>query len=161
MSVSAIGGLAQKTAVRQFVKFCIVGFSSLLVDFIISYSLTFYAGFNPTLAKSISFLFSVSNGFYWNSKWTFRGMGSGARHKMYVQFVTVNIVGFCLNILLFKSVLFLFVGRFIGQGRPEKYQFIIATLCAAGCTAFWNFLANRKWTFSEKYVEPEEVASSN
>ena len=154
MSVSAIGGLAQKAAVRQFVKFCIVGFSSLLVDFVISYTLIYHFHMkNPTLAKAISFLFSVSNGFYWNSKWTFRGMGSGARHQMYVRFVSVNIVGFCLNILLFKSVLFLFVGRFIGQGKPEKYQFIVATLCAAICTAFWNFLANRKWTFTAKEEE--------
>ena len=160
MSVSAIGGLAQRPAVRQFVKFCIVGFSSLLVDFVISYSLIYHFHLNATLAKSISFLFSVSNGFYWNSKWTFRGMGSGARHQMYVRFVGVNIVGFVLNIMLFKFVLFLFVGRFIGQGKPEKYQFIIATGCAAICVAFWNFLANRKWTFSASTQETPDQALS-
>lgn len=155
MSVSALGGLTQKTAVRQFVKFCIVGCSSLLVDFVISYTLIYHFHLNPTLAKSISFLFSVTNGFFWNSRWTFRGLGSAARHTMYMRFVGINIVGFCLNILIFKSVLFLFVGRFIGQGKPEKHQFIIATLTAAVCVAFWNFLANRKWTFSPP--PPDEV----
>ena len=135
MSVSAIEGLAQRAAVRQFVKFCIVGFSSLLIDFVISYTLTFHFHLNTTLAKTISFLFSVTNGFYWNSKWTFRGMGSGARHKMYVQFIGVNVVGLILNIFLFKFVLFLFVGRFIGQGTPQKRDFIVAYGCAAVCTA--------------------------
>jgi putative flippase GtrA len=153
VAVSALGALTQRTAVRQFVKFCIVGFSSLTIDFLISYSLVFFAGFNPTLAKAISFMVSVTNGFFWNSQWTFRGLGDSARHTMYMRFVGINIVGFCLNILLFKSVLYLFVGRFIGQGTPKKYEFVIATLTAAVCVAFWNFLANRKWTFTPPQVE--------
>ncbi len=139
--------LAQRPAVRQFVKFCLIGLSSTIIDIVISSMLIYHWNFNATLAKSISFLFGVTNGFFWNSRWTFQGMGSGRRHEMYVKFVMVNIVGFCLNIFLFKSVLFLFTGRFIGQGKPDKLHFIIATLVATGCVACWNFVANKLWTF--------------
>lgn len=139
--------LAQRPAVRQFVKFCLIGASSTIIDIVISSILIYRLNFNATLAKSISFLFGVTNGFFWNSRWTFQGMGSGKRHEMYVKFVMVNIVGFCLNILLFKSVLWAFTGRFFGQGKPDRLHFLIATLVATGCVACWNFLANKLWTF--------------
>ena len=140
-------GLAQRPGVQQFIKFCIIGFSSTLIDVCISYTLIYKFNLNATLAKSISFLFSVSNGFFWNSRWTFRGMGSGRRHEMYTKFVAVNLVGLGLNLFLFKSVLFLFTGRFFSQGKPDRPHFALATLVAIVFVSTWNFLANKKWTF--------------
>ena len=152
MSQAFPAGLAQRPAVRQFIKFCVIGLSSTIIDLVISSFLIYRFNFpgwnnNPTLSKSISFLFGVTNGFFWNSRWTFQGMGSGKRHEMYVKFVMVNIVGFCLNIFLFKSVLFLFTGIFIGQKKPDGLHFLIATLVATAFVAFWNFCANKLWTF--------------
>ena len=147
MAQAIPAGLAQRPGVQQFIKFCIIGFSSAILDIGISYTLVYKFGFNPTLAKAISFVFGVTNGFIWNSKWTFQGMGSGRRHEMYVKFLLVNMVGFVLNIFLFKSVLFAFTHRFIGQGIPDKPHFAIATITAIVFVAVWNFLANKKWTF--------------
>jgi putative flippase GtrA len=149
---SVLGELAQREGVRQFIKFCIIGVSSFVIDASIASFLVYSLNLNPTLSKAISFLFAVTNGFIWNSRWTFRGMGSGKKHEMYVKFVTVNGIGFVLNILLFKSVLWMFTGRFIGQGTPNKLHFAIAMGTAAICVAFWNFLANRSWTF--KHTPP-------
>lgn len=140
-------GLSQRPVVRQFIKFCLIGFTSMCIDVGISYYLIYTLRLNPTLSKTISFLFAVTNGFIWNSRWTFRGLGSGKRHEMYMKFVMVNCVGLVLNILLFKSVLWGFTGRFIGQGTPDKLHFSIATGVAVVCVALWNFLANRQWTF--------------
>ena len=140
-------GFFQRPGVQQLIKFCIIGLSSAIIDIAISSTLIYRFGFNPTLAKTISFLFSVTNGFIWNSRWTFQGMGAGRKHEMYVKFVLVNCVGLALNILLFKSVLFLFTGTFIGQRKPAPLHFALATVVAIGCGACWNFLANKKWTF--------------
>ena len=150
----SLATLLQRPGLQQFIKFCIIGTSSLALDVLVSSTLIYGLNMNPTAAKAISFLFGVTNGFVWNSLWTFRGMGSGRRHEMYVKFVAVNVVGFIFNILLFKSVLFLFTGRFIGQTKPDKFHFLIATGVAAFCVAFWNFTANRKWTFSEPRLDP-------
>ena len=68
-------------------------------------------------------------------------LGDGTAAKV------VNCIGLALNILLFKSVLWIFTGRFIGQGTPDKLHFAFATGVAAVCVALWNFLANRRWTF--------------
>ena len=154
MAQTIRAGFAQKPGVQQFIKFCIIGASSTLIDISISYALIYAVGLNATLAKVISFVFSVSNGFFWNSRWTFRGQGSGRRHEMYTKFVAVNLVGLALNILLFKSVLFLFTGRFIGQPRPERFQFALATLTAIVCVSTWNFLANKRWTFNASKPAP-------
>jgi putative flippase GtrA len=147
MAQATRAGLAQSPGVQQFVKFCIIGFSSAIIDVGISYTLIYMFSFNATLAKVISFLFAVTNGFFWNSRWTFQGMGSGRRHEMYVKFLLVNCVGLTLNVLIFKSVLFLFIGKFIGQGKPDRLHFAMATIVAIVCVSTWNFLANKKWTF--------------
>ena len=148
MAQAIQANLIQRPGVQQFIKFCVIGFSSAIIDVGISYTLIYRMGFNPTLAKAISFLFGVTNGFIWNSRWTFQGMGSGRRHEMYMKFLLVNVVGLFLNLLLFKSVLFAFTWRFIGQGKPDRMHFALATIVAIGIVAVWNFLANKKWTFS-------------
>lgn len=148
-------GLAQHQVVRQFVKFCIIGLSSFIIDITIASFLVYGMHLNPTLAKTLSFLVAASNGFFWNSRWTFRGMGTGKQHEMYVKFIMVNCVGWVLNIVLFKGVLWCFTGRFIGQGTPDKVHFVTAAVAAAGVVAFWNFIANRKWTFKGSQLQPE------
>jgi putative flippase GtrA len=150
MIQSAAADILQRRTVRQFVKFCMVGFSSMAIDILISYNLVYRLHMNPTLAKTISFLFAVTNGFLWNSRWTFRGLGSGRKHEMYMKFILVNCVGLVLNLCIFKIVLMPFSnGRFIGQGIPAKEVFALATGCAVVCVAMWNFFANKKWTFSD------------
>lgn len=146
--VAIIEGLVKRPGIRQFVKFCIIGATSMIIDVGISASLIYGLSLNPTLSKTISFLFAVTNGFFWNSRWTFRGMGSGQQHQMYTKFVMVNCVGLMLNLTLFKTVLFLYTGKFFGQGKPEKLHFAVATAVAVVCVSLWNFLANKKWTFS-------------
>ena len=147
MTQIAATPLLQRPGFRQFAKFCIIGASSTLIDFVISYVLLYKFGLNLTLAKSISFVFGVSNGFIWNSRWTFRGQSSGAQHEMYIKFIAVNLIGFVLNIIIFKGVIGLFTGRFIGQGRPAQWLFVLAYGVAVVITSAWNFFANKKWTF--------------
>lgn len=147
MIATAAAGLMQRKGVRQFVKFCIIGFSSMLIDVGISYTLIYSLDLNLTLAKTISFLFAVTNGFIWNSLWTFRGLGSGRQHEMYVKFVLVNCVGLILNLTIFKSVIALFTGRLIGQPTPDKAHFALATITAVICVSLWNYFGNKLWTF--------------
>jgi len=149
MAQATMTGLIQRPGVQQFLKFCVIGFSSLLIDVSISKYLTYTLGWNWILAKTISVAFAVSNGFVWNSLWTFRGMGSGKRHEMYIKFVMVNIVGLLLNIGIMKFVFFLFTGELIHRGTPDKMQGNVALAAAVVIVSAWNFLANKKWTFRE------------
>lgn len=160
--------LLQRPGFRQFVKFCIVGASSTLISLSI-FSVLVYpleleavlvrwlAGW-PVLrqwvadydlhlqvAAFVGFLFAVTNGFIWNNRWTFRMHGSAGARDRYVKFVLVNVVGLVLNqIVLFIANHLLKAAQVI----PER-EALPAFMIATGTVVFWNFAANKYWTFKD------------
>jgi putative flippase GtrA len=145
--LSDLISLSRRPALRQFVKFIIIGFSSALIDVGISTFLIYQLHFNLNVAKTISFTVAVTNGFTWNSLWTFRGMGSGRRHEQYVKFFLVNIVGYVLNLAITNLGLFALTGHFMTREKPALPLFLAATCSAIICVSLWNFTANKLWTF--------------
>ena len=148
MAQATSTGLLQRPAVRQFVKFCIIGASSAIIDIVISSYLIYQLHWNWILANACSFIISVSNGFFWNSRWTFR-QSVANRQAQYFKFVVVNIIGLGLNLFIQKSVIMLYTGKFFHQGTPPKTEWIVAKLTAIILVAMWNFFVNKKWTFKE------------
>jgi putative flippase GtrA len=146
------GSLLRAEGFQQFVKFCVIGFTSMVIDVTIAKKLTYGVGLNWILAQSISFALAVTNGFIWNSLWTFRGLGVGKRHERYAKFVAVNVIGLLLNVAIMKCVFFLFTGNIINQGNPDEAHWNIAKGIAIVIVAIWNFTANKHWTFKgERY----------
>jgi putative flippase GtrA len=144
---AASPALLARTGVRQFVKFCIIGFTSMILDVGISYGLTYGIHWNWKWARILSFGVAVTNGFIWNSLWTFRGLGSGGKHQQYAKFVAVNIVGLLLNLAIMKAVFLVVTGRLINQGNPDPFHWKIAMALAVVCVSLWNFFANKHYTF--------------
>ena len=138
-------GLAQRPGVQQFIKFIIIGFSSMIIDVGIAKYLM-HRGWYWVPAQALSFTIAVTNGFIWNSLWTFRG-AAGKKHQQYIMFMAVNVIGLSLNISIMKFMFLLFTGKLIHQGNPEPMQWNIAKGVAIVIVSAWNFLANRKWTF--------------
>ncbi len=148
------GGYLANPVLRQFGKFCIIGFSSMIIDVGLWKVFMDRLGWHWIPAQTLSFAFAVTNGFLWNSIWTFRGLGSGSRHEQYLKFVAVNIVGLALNIGIMKAILIALTGQVIYHGDHDKSHLYIAKGIAVVCVAVWNFFANRKWTFvAEKVAE--------
>jgi putative flippase GtrA len=145
-SATARPALHQNRALRQFVKFCIVGASNFALDVGVSYILTFHFHMWWPMAKTISFLIGVSNSFFWNSRWTFRALNSERQHRQYLLFVGINVIGWLLNLAIMKSVFWWMTGTFRGQ-HPNKPQWLLAKLFATIIVVSWNFTANKKWTF--------------
>lgn len=144
----------QRPGVRQFIKFCIIGLSNTFIDIGISWLLIFRLSISVILATVISWLVGVTNGYIWNSRWTFKGMGSGQRHELYIKFLIVNGVGLLLNLFIIKSVLFMFNDQPVTNSQPDRLHFLIAKVVAVGCVAVWNFMANKKWTFKNSGPPP-------
>jgi putative flippase GtrA len=137
----------QTKSFHQFIKFCIIGFSSTIVDMGLMNLFIRLFGLPWMIAKTISFLFSATNGFIWNSLWTFRGMGSSKRHHQYVKFVAINVVGLVLSICIMKIVITL-IGSVTHSSHQQTMHVNIAFLVAVVFVSIWNFLANKKWTFN-------------
>ncbi len=160
MIQAALPSLLQRRGVRQFVKFCMIGFTSMIIDVGLFNLLVKLADWHWMAAQVVSFLLAVTNGFIWNSLWTFRGLGSGKRHEQYAKFVAVNIVGLALNFLIMKTMLFFMTGDIYHRENPSLVHLNVAKLVAVVFVAVWNFLANKYWTFHHKPEKPQESASS-
>ncbi len=170
--VARARALAQLPAVRQFLKFCTVGASSTAIDVLLLYTLVHYTSLSdwvgttlgpyPSLlsiaqrlhldaliAQAISWAVAVTNGFFWNSRWTFAGFSNPARRRrQYVQYLLVNAVGLVLDFIIISATYGLF-SRIVGR----KLGLLGSKAGAIGIVVFWNFLANRYWTFRESLTE--------
>jgi putative flippase GtrA len=132
---------------KQFAKFCLIGASSTVLDIVISRLLIDKLGMHWLIANAFSFAVGVTNGYLWNSIWTFRGTGAVRRHTRYLKFVAVNLVGLGLHTLIMLLIILLLNGHV--AGNPPRQIWTIAKGTAIILVAAWNFLANKRWTFAE------------
>lgn len=127
----------RRRGVRQFIKFGIVGLGSTVIDWGIFYLLNLSFGIYYLVAKVLSFSVAVINSFVWNRRWTFRSTETN-RSKEFTKFMIIALVGLALNAL----IMYLAVSTF---GTRKIFGLIFAT----AIVTFWNFLANKFWTFRE------------
>src|SRR5437588_776639 len=130
MVEAGTGALLQKPGVRQFVKFCIVGASSFAIDVGIAYLLHYHLFKLPLLfANVISFCLAVTNGFFWNQRWTFRAVGQRKHHEQYVMFFGVNLIGLALNAGIVLFIAYSATGVWNPRETPRPV-FLIAKVAA-------------------------------
>ncbi len=139
----------QKRGFRQLIKFAIVGASSTAVNFaVLNFMLiVFHESKYPSV--TVAFLVSVVNGYIWNKRWTFKAAQAKAVHTQFTQFLLVNTVGLGLDLLIIK-LLSVPLERYL-HFPDQHLTMVVATnmaqLVATGVAVFWNFFANRLWTF--------------
>src|SRR3989338_2042691 len=136
---------------KQFIKFCLVGFTNLTIDIFIYWLLTRALGLYYLVAGVISFVVAVSWSFFMNRRWTFRHNGSDTASQ-YVKFFVVNVIVMILNL----SSLYIFVEWF-------DFYDLAVKLVAAVIMAFINFGLNKFWTFKKLAIASrlasEEIGS--
>ncbi|MEK7653523.1 MAG: GtrA family protein [Patescibacteria group bacterium] len=125
---------------KQFVKFCLVGTSNMILDILVYWFLTRIFNLFYLLAAVCSFIVAVSWSFYFNRRWTFRHL-TGNPTNQYLKFFVANAVSMVLNLFLF----FLLVDVF-------KVYDLLAKLMVAVIVAFFNFSLNKWWTFRKSDV---------
>ncbi|MCX6745860.1 MAG: GtrA family protein [Candidatus Parcubacteria bacterium] len=121
--------------VRQFVKFCLVGVLNTLIDFGVYLFFSRWLGLYYLFANFISVIVAMTFSFFLNKYWTFQNSEKKIKSQ-YLKFALVNLVYFLLyNVIFFCLVNYLNV-----------YD-LGAKVAAIAIGLFWNFLANRYWTF--------------
>lgn len=119
---------------RQFIKFAIVGVANTALD-IGLFTLLHAWGLHYLLANVFAFSAGVINSYYWNRRWTFRSRQAKWGSEM-IKFFTVSGIGFAGNELLLLLLVEL------GHWLPLAAKLIVTIVIF-----FWNYLANRLWTF--------------
>ena len=126
----------------RFVKFATVGASGMVLDLSILNILHGLLGLHLLVANSISFSTAVVSNFTWNRLWTFPETRDRPVHRQLAQFATVSIIGLGINNLILWQVY-----QMLRPHLSAPWNYNAAKVFAIGVVLFWNFGANRLWTF--------------
>jgi putative flippase GtrA len=175
--VSSRFGVNPKEAER-FIKFLVVGGIGFIVDFgffnllldpvnalfvpgAYLYDLLTGLGFNeyfvthlgPTVASAISFVAAVCSNFLWNRYWTYPDSRSRSRRRQFTMFFLVSVVGVLIRIpiVFFMTPIFRSMVSNIGplQAYTTRLADNLSLAVAVLVVLFWNFFANRHWTYND------------
>lgn len=134
----------------RFVKFAIVGAAGAVTHFAIL-NILLALNFPFLAANTVGFIVAVLQNFILNRIWTFPESQSRGRSGQLTQFTIVSVIGLLLNqgvALLCRYLLQPFWSGLISQELLRtRINDNFAVAVAIGVVLFWNFLANRFWTY--------------
>ena len=121
----------------EIIKFATVGASSTIIDFAL---LTVFVRFGLGLffAVFLSYLIGSINGYLLNNRWTFAHLNKPSTFSGFLRYAAISFVGLGLTELI---IYVLYSGLHVGV----TYDKIVSVVVVF----FWNYLANRHFTFRE------------
>jgi len=146
--------IVNKQERMRFLKFSFVGVTGTIVDFGVM-NLTNLVFQIPLLwAQAISFTVAVINNFLWNRFWTYPDSRSKNASKQLSQFVLINIVGLIIRtplITWFNKLVETLLEQLKLNLPVENFVLSqnIALAMSIVIVLFWNFFANRHWTYGD------------
>ncbi len=120
----------------KFLKFGLVGFSGLFVDYGFTFICKEWLKIQKFISNSIGFTLAASSNYVLNRIWTFNSTNPDIALE-YTEFLVISLIGLALNNLILWLIL-----------KKFKINFYLAKLFAIAVVTIWNFLANALFTFS-------------
>lgn len=127
--------LLTKSMLLKFLKFGVVGFSGVFVDFGITYVLKEKLKIQQFVANAIGFSCAATSNYVLNRVWTYQSQNPEVLIE-FSHFFFFSLIGLGLNTL----ILWVLVSKF-------KQNFYLSKLFAIGVVTIWNFLVNTLFTF--------------
>jgi len=119
----------------KFLRFCLVGFSGMIIDFGTTWLLKEKVKINKYIANSIGFTLAATSNYVWNRIWTFHSDNKQIIIE-YFSFIMISLAGLAIN----NYVIFLLNDKL-------KVNFYFSKLIAIGVVTCWNFIMNSLFTF--------------
>lgn len=138
----------------RFIKFAVVGAVGAVIDFavlnlswyiindVLQWNLFPQINGNLILANTIAFCAAVLSNFTWNRLWTFPESRSRKKRRQLPKFGLVNVIGLVINTIVLTIAYSVLVNYL-----DEDWSRNIAKAIAISVVLFWNFGANRLWTY--------------
>jgi putative flippase GtrA len=122
---------------EQLVKFCVVGATGYVVNLAVYTALLRGADLHYVPAAIGSFLVAVSNNYWWNRHWTFRGQRG---HVVFqgLRFLVVSTMALAANLV----VLHVLVTAGVGEVLAQAIAIMLVTPV--------NFIGNKMWSFRHR-----------
>ena len=127
--------MINRAIILKFLKFCLVGFSGMLVDFGFTWLCKEKFKWNKYVSNSIGFVLAATNNYIWNRWWTFQSDNANIPVE-YGKFFVISVIGLGLNNLVIYLL-----------HEKLKLNFYLAKLIAIGAVTVWNFTMNYRFTF--------------
>lgn len=122
--------------IDKFIRFCVVGFSGVFVDFGTTYVAKERVQIQKYISNAIGFTVAASTNYIFNRIWTFHSQNPDIATE-YLKFIFFSLIGLGINTL----VLWFLVSK-------GKWNFYFSKLFAIGAVTIWNFVVNYLYTFS-------------
>jgi putative flippase GtrA len=136
MVIAYLLSIFEKEILFKFIKFGVVGFSGIFVDFGITYFLKEKVKLQKYVANSLGFLSATCSNYFLNRYWTFQS-DDPAIFTQFGKFFAFSLIGLVLN----NFIIYILNDRL-------KMNFYISKLIAIGIVSIWNFGANYIYTFT-------------
>ena len=125
-----------KVLIIKFIRFCLVGFSGLIIDFGTTWLLKEKLRINKYIANSTGFTLAATSNYILNRIWTFHSVNKHIFTE-YSLFIIISLVGLAIN----NFVIFILNDKL-------KLNFYLSKLIAVVVVTCWNFIMNYLVTFS-------------
>jgi len=147
--------IADKKERTRFLKFALVGSIGAIIDFGIFNLFVSYFSVKAVIASIISFVAAVISNFLWNRFWTYPDSRKKGFTSQLTQFVVVSIVGLLIRAVSFvplENVVLNLTTRSVNSitiVSPQTISHNITLAILIIVVMFWNFFANRYWTYND------------
>ena len=128
--------LIDKVFLLKFVKFCMVGFSGIFVDFGCTYFFKEVVKIQKYVANAIGFTVAATTNYMLNRVWTFHSQNPHVAQE-FSRFFLIALIGLAIN----SAIIWLMNGKF-------KVNFYLSKLVATVIVTLWNFMINAYFTFA-------------
>ncbi|MFV5687757.1 GtrA family protein [Flavobacterium sp. LT1R49] len=118
-----------------FIKFGLVGFTGLAIDFCITWFCKEKLRLNKYVANSLGFSFAVVNNYILNRYFTFHNNDSHVVSQFF-SFLIISVIGLTLNTILLYLL-----------QKNTKINFYVCKVIVTIIVVIWNFTANTLYTF--------------
>lgn len=119
---------------KKFLKYSVIGFSGVVIDFIIYAILVKFFTFPPALASVVSVSVAILNNFIWNAIFNFK-----KKDRILRRFIKFYLAG-CIGLILTVTIIFV-LHNLIGLGPMISKVISIPPVVAL------QFILNKKFSF--------------
>lgn len=136
-----------KDFVIKFLKFGVVGFTGMIVDYGFFYIFKEIVGLPVLVSNMISFTLAATFNYILNRIWTFRSQNKKIG-KEYLSFFLISLIGLGINTLT------LFIcDKCLFTEWDSNLRIYVLKLIAIAVTTIWNFFGNLLFTFRTPKAE--------
>ena len=151
----------KRLEIIRFSKFLVVGTIGTIIDFGLFNLFHNVFGLHAVPANTLSITASIVNNYTWSRYWVYPETKHQQGRKKFAQFVVVSLIAWALNTgilwsterwLLGQAGLFAALVASVAAAIRVEHGVLSsngAKVVATGIVLFWNFFANRFWTFKD------------